>query len=209
MKIKHIAYPVFSLGAGKRVAIWTVGCNRRCKGCVSQNLQGFDSGYKISVAEVVEKIKNFKKLNLDLGVTISGGEPFLQSELSQLLKEINLLGIEDVLVYTGYTYEELKSIFPDFESDFQRYIGVLVDGEYIEELNDNKPLRGSSNQRIIFFKEFLMKKYASVLNGGRNFNFGESNDGTLDIYGIPPKGFLKNMQKDCLKKGVKYIYHNK
>lgn len=209
MKIKRIAYPVFSLGAGKRVAIWTVGCNRRCKGCVSQNLQGFDSGYKISVAEVVEKIKNFKKLNLDLGVTISGGEPFLQGELSQLLKEINLLGIEDVLVYTGYTYEELKLIFPGFESDFQRYIGVLVDGEYIEELNDNKPLRGSSNQRIIFFKEFLMEKYASVLNGGRNFSFGESNDGTLDIYGIPPKGFLRNMQKDCLKKGVKYVYPNK
>lgn len=204
MEIKRIAYPVYSLGAGGRAVIWTVGCNRRCNGCIAENLQNTDEACQMDVGEIVAKIKGYKKSNPDLGVTISGGEPFLQNDLPVLLKEINLLGIEDVLVYTGYTYEELQTAFPDFKNEYENFIGVLVDGRYVEELNDNKPLRGSSNQRIIFFKEFLMEKYADELKGQRKFNFETGEDGMLDIYGIPPKGFLENMQKNCLKKGVIY-----
>ena len=209
MEIKHVAYPVFSLGAGERIAIWTVGCNRRCKGCVSQNLQNSDNSCQISIEDIVAQIESYKKLNPNLGITISGGEPFLQSDLLVLLKRIRLIGIDDVLVYTGYTYEELQSIFPNFKVDYEKCIGVLVDGRYVEELNDNKPLRGSSNQRIIFFKEFLIEKYADELEGQRKFSVEMAKDGTLNIYGIPPKGFLENMQKKCLHKGVAYTHPKK
>ena len=49
-----------------------------------------------------------------------------------------------IWIYTGYLYEDLK----DFE--IMRYIDVLVDGPFIEELKDiSLQFRGSSNQRII------------------------------------------------------------
>ena len=209
MEIKRIAYPVLSLGPGERVAIWTVGCNHHCKGCIAQNLQNSDETYRTSLSDITAQIERYQTLNPNLGVTISGGEPFLQSDLQALLKAIHDMGIEDVLVYTGYTYEELLSLFPDFQRDFKPYIGVLVDGRYVEELNDNKPLRGSSNQRIIFLKESLIDKYNGELEGQRKFTVDTNADGTLDIYGIPPKGFLADMQKKCLKKGILYAHPKK
>ena len=204
MEIKRIAYPVLSLGAGERAVVWTVGCNHHCKGCIAGNLQAVGTGSRVSADDLTAQIAGYLALNPDMGVTISGGEPFLQSDLKLLLKAVSRLGIEDVLVYTGYTYEELLSVFPDFKTEYEPYIGILVDGRYVEELNDNKPLRGSSNQRIIFFKEFLLGKYDEELKGQRKFTVETNEDGTVDIYGIPPKGFLTDMQKLCLKKGILY-----
>lgn len=205
MLIKRIFYPVTCLGPNSRVGIWTAGCRHYCQGCVSKNLWDFDETLRVDTVEIVKQIAEYKLQNANLGVTISGGEPFLQDDLDKLLKEISELGIEDVLVYTGFTLEELNQIFPQFEQNYAKYIGVLVDGRYEESLNDNKPLRGSSNQRIIFFKQQLLMLYKEVLVGERKFQFDIVEDGKLTIYGIPPKGFLENISKECLKKGVIYI----
>ena len=204
MLIKHIHYPVTCLGPGNRVGIWTVGCCHGCKGCVSQNLWDFDTSKQIAVDGIVDEVAHYKASNADLGVTISGGDPFLQDDLPELLQRINALGIEDVLVYTGFTLEELLQKFPEFEQRYAQYIGVLIDGRYVEELNDNKPLRGSSNQRILFFKQSLLLRYQSVLSSERKFQFEVTQEGKLNVYGVPPKGFLDNISNDCLKKGVIY-----
>lgn len=182
-----------------------MGCCHRCVGCVSQNLWDFDESKRVDVASVINKVAEYKALHADMGVTISGGEPFLQDDLPELLQQINGLGIDDVLVYTGFTFEELLQKFPAFEERYSNYIGVLIDGRYVEELNDNKPLRGSSNQRILFFKPILISRYQEVLVGDRKFQFQVTEDGKLNVYGVPPKGFLDNISKDCLKKGVIYF----
>ena len=56
--------------------------------------------------------------------------------------------IQDILVYTGYTFEELKKNF--MSNDALKYIDVLLKGEYIDSLNEEGNLRGSSNQKYIF-----------------------------------------------------------
>ncbi len=47
-------------------------------------------------------------------------------------------------------------------------ISVLIDGEYIEELNDNSLLRGSSNQNIIILDEKKKDRYEYYLRTETN-----------------------------------------
>lgn len=134
------------LGPDSRFAIWVQGCRKRCKGCIAQSLQSFDGGQAISVAELAEEIL---KSGTD-GLTISGGEPFLQADaIAILLEKVKSARHElGVIIYSGMKYEELLE-----DSSAQKvldYTDLLIDGEYIQELDDNRAMRGSSNQRMIF-----------------------------------------------------------
>ena len=82
------------------------------------------------------------------GLTISGGEPFLQAPaLAKLIRQVRRQRDVGVIVYTGYRYEELPGL-PGGE-DLLAQIDLLIDGEYIKALDDHRGLRGSSNQRVI------------------------------------------------------------
>jgi anaerobic ribonucleoside-triphosphate reductase activating protein len=49
-----------------------------------------------------------------------------------------------VWLYTGYVYEEISDL------EVIKYVDVLVDGPYVDELRDTTlRWRGSSNQRVI------------------------------------------------------------
>ncbi|MCR5348362.1 MAG: radical SAM protein, partial [Bacilli bacterium] len=120
-------------------------------------------------------------------ITISGGEPFLQEELPFLLQCLREKGYEDIMVYTGFTYEEICAN-PAYAACLP-YLDVLVDGPYVEELNDDLPLRGSSNQRIIFLKPELEEEYAPCLKGSRRYQIEWVGENRINYYGIPRKGF--------------------
>ena len=50
----------------------------------------------------------------------------------------------------------------------EELITVLIDGPYIDELNDNKSsLRGSLNQEIIYFDKRYESNYKKYLSNGR------------------------------------------
>ena len=123
------------------------------------------------------------------GLTISGGEPFLQDkalhELIQLLRNEKDLG---VIMYTGYRLEDLA------DSLLIQDIDVLIDGEYKEELNDGFSLRGSSNQRI----HFLTERYKETLfldASIRKTELLHTFEGGLSLVGIPGKRDLTLMRK--------------
>ena len=88
------------------------------------------------------------------GVTISGGEPFDQpQQLNRLVTLLHAELTEDILVYTGYTLEQLQlRNCPDTNGVLDK-IAVLIDGAYVEELDDGVGLRGSSNQKIHAFRQ--------------------------------------------------------
>ena len=51
---------------------------------------------------------------------------------------------KDIWVWTGYEFEDLRDL------PVMKYIDVLVDGPFVEELRDLRlKYRGSSNQRVI------------------------------------------------------------
>ncbi len=137
------------LGSGERLAIWVQGCYKRCGNCIAKALQSTTGGELKSVAELAEEIM---ALDID-GISISGGEPFLQARgLAQLLRLVNEKRPElGVITYTGYLYEELKD--DEDAKLFLSQIDILVDGTYVEELDDGAPMRGSSNQRVLFLTD--------------------------------------------------------
>lgn len=150
ISLGRMYYPVKSLGPGNRVGIWMNGCNRSCSGCISPELQEYDSSKEVTVNELVQMIQLIEA-PID-GFTISGGEPFLNPEALNTLV-LSLVSIsDDILIFTGYKIEELNKLNDQAINSVLNTCAALIDGPYIKELNDNKGLRGSSNQRCLIFK---------------------------------------------------------
>lgn len=146
LRVGYIKNGTKALGPGWRFVIWTQGCLRRCKDCISPEHQPLDGGYLVDTRDLADQICASHSID---GITISGGEPFLQVEaLTDLLDKVKEVRPElTVLVFTGNQLEELTDA--DSKVLLSR-IDLLIDGEYISELNDGKGLRGSSNQRLHF-----------------------------------------------------------
>lgn len=134
-------------GEGIRFAIFFQGCLRRCKGCHNPATHALDGGKLVDTTALIDA---FKKNPLLTGITLTGGEPFLQIPAAlELAKAAKSSGL-DVWCYTGYTLENI----PPAASELLKNIDVLVDGEYIEELRDLElAFRGSKNQRVIDFRK--------------------------------------------------------
>lgn len=153
------------LGPGKRLIIWLQGCDRGCTGCQSTHFAKFlpFEDIQIKIDSLFEEAVQAECT----GITISGGEPFAQSNVIDYIVSLIKAHNEecnnkiDILVYTGYTYEEL---LPKYQNLLRR-IDVLIDGPFVNSLNDGKGLRGSSNQRMLFLtdkKEKLKPMYEDV-----------------------------------------------
>ena len=97
----------------------------------------------------------------------------------------------DILIYTGYRLEELRALNSESVNGILDSAAVVVDGAYIEDLNDNSVLRGSSNQQIHILNpdhEDLYRKYlANTQNQIQNFN---TVDGVVSV-GIHRKTFTR------------------
>lgn len=180
LSIARIYYPVTVLGPGKRIGIWVAGCNKNCLGCISPELKNEMNGRKMSTQEII-KVINLIGVIPD-GITISGGEPFLHPDsLLSLVMELKKI-TDDILIFTGFAYEELcKDVF---SLKVLENISVLIDGRYIQNLNDGIGLRGSSNQRIMCFRN--AEKYNGLENSTRNIQSVFYGDKLLSI-GIPKK----------------------
>lgn len=152
MRIKRICYPVRVLGPGTRVGIWVTGCSFGCPGCMSPELQDYHAGNEMDIPTILEMIGKIP--GPVEGVTISGGEPFEQTvQLHRLVTGLRQQFTEDIIIYTGYTLQQLKARkCPDTDGVLGQ-IAVLIDGTYRESKDDGKGLRGSSNQCIHIFRE--------------------------------------------------------
>lgn len=150
ISLGRMYYPVKTLGPGNRVGIWMNGCHRRCIGCISPELQIYDACKEITIDELMKMIQRIEA-PID-GFTISGGEPFLNPMALNALVQSLVSISDDILVFTGYTIEELRAQESEDVDSVLNTCAALIDGPYIRELNNNKGLRGSTNQRCLIFK---------------------------------------------------------
>lgn len=146
-------------GPGLRMVIWTQGCMHNCIGCHNPQTHSLCGGYEVDTKDIINTIKDLK---LQKGITLSGGEPFLQAEaLEEIAKEAKKYKL-DVWSYTGFTFEELlDKNNPHYLKNIKllNQIDVLVDGKFIENKKDiGLRFRGSSNQRIIDVQKSLKYK---------------------------------------------------
>lgn len=140
-------------GDGLRVVLWVAGCNHHCKGCHNPITWNENDGLLFD-----EKAKNeiFNLLDKDYisGITFSGGDPLMpcnREVVGKLICEISKkYPNKTIWLYTGYTFNEIKDL------PFIKNIDVIVDGEFVESLKDEKLLwKGSSNQKVINVKKSL------------------------------------------------------
>lgn len=136
-------------GKGIRMTIFTQGCPHRCEGCHNPQTHDFNGGHEITVGEIVDKVVRDPLLD---GITLSGGEPFMQpAPLAALCGAVHARGL-NVWTYTGFTLEELRekaAADPDTAALLDQ-TDVLVDGRFELSKRDLQLVfRGSSNQRVI------------------------------------------------------------
>ncbi len=140
-------------GPGIRYTIFVQGCPHRCPGCHNPQTHEFSGGYTADTEQLLEAVRSNPLLG---GVTFSGGEPFCQPEaLCALGREIKAMG-KHLMVYSGYTYEQLLEIGRKRPAvlELLELADLLVDGPYREEERDLTLLyRGSANQRVIDLKK--------------------------------------------------------
>jgi anaerobic ribonucleoside-triphosphate reductase activating protein len=142
-------------GPGLRAAIWVQGCLKRCQGCCNGQFLKIKPAELCQTSEIIERIKYAKQYYQIEGVTLLGGEPFLQAEgLAEIAEASQALGLS-VIVFTGHLQEELKDKEFKGASHLLAATDVLVDGEYeIENTENIRNWAGSTNQRFYYLTDF-------------------------------------------------------
>ena len=64
-------------GPGFRYTVFTQGCPHNCYGCHNPGTHDFNGGKYVKISKLAEDINKNPLLK---GVTISGGEPFMQAK---------------------------------------------------------------------------------------------------------------------------------
>ena len=140
-------------GSGLRTVLWVSGCEQHCPNCQNPQTHPKDSGIPFD-KEAEEELFESLKPDYIAGLTVTGGHPLEEynySEVLRLCKKCKqLFPNKTIWVYTGYTWEHIKDL------TIMKYIDVLVDGRFLEELADvNYPYAGSTNQKVIDVQKSL------------------------------------------------------
>lgn len=181
------------LGPYTRSAVWLQGCHRSCKGCMSGESRDLQGGRLVLIDDVYNSIAAVKDIE---GITVSGGEPFLQIDaLHELLQKIRRGTPLGGIIYTGYYLSELREMYnPKVDEILSGFVDILIDGPYIDELNDGKPLRGSQNQTVHFLTERYRDAAYLYDLSTRNVEMRVT-DRDMFFIGIPDRKTLSSWKK--------------
>ncbi len=147
-------------GPGVRSVIFMQGCPLRCACCHNPDTWDFSGGEEKSADELVQRVLRFKSYyGENGGVTVSGGEPLMQSEfLIELFQKLKKNGIHTSLDTSGCVLNEnVKKVLEytdlvllDFKytnaEDYLEYTGMDMERaqgflEYLESINKPTWLR--------------------------------------------------------------------
>ncbi|CAK0770790.1 anaerobic ribonucleoside-triphosphate reductase activating protein [Gammaproteobacteria bacterium] len=195
LRLHALAYPVTTLGPGRRAVLWVAGCRLDCPGCLAPELRHAETGRELPIARLALRLLT---LPLPLaGLTLTGGEPFDQTEALAILLEQVLPERPnwDVIAYSGYTLATLRR--PPTTTLLEK-VDVLVDGPYRADIPQDHPLAGSANQQVhglTMRGQAILSACAALPLGKAELGFGPSNKGLL-IGVIPPQ------QRNILHEGL-------
>lgn len=140
-------------GEGVRVTLWASGCSHHCKNCHNPETWNENVGQVFDYKAIQEIYNELSKPYIS-GLTLTGGDPLYSNNretIGDLVKEVKRrFPNKNIWLWTGYKWNEIKDL------TFIKYIDVLIDGEFIQDLyNPNLMWRGSSNQNVIDVKKSL------------------------------------------------------
>lgn len=142
---------MFVDGEGVRNSLYVSGCLFACEGCFNKAIQNFRYGTPYT-QELEDQIIEDLSHDYVQGLTLLGGEPFLNTEVClQLVRRVRATfgQTKDIWSWSGYTFEDLLLETED-KLELLHTIDILVDGRFeLSKRNLNLQFRGSSNQRIL------------------------------------------------------------
>ncbi len=139
MRINSINfYGSVSDGPGIRIVLFLQGCLKRCEGCHNSSTWDCEGGYLIDEEELFQTIVNKSPIKR---ITISGGEPLLQTDALEKLLYLLDKNNYDIALYTGYEKD-------DVPVDIMKYLSYLKTGEFRQQETTTVKYYGSNNQKF-------------------------------------------------------------
>ena len=176
-------------GPGVRSVIFMQGCPLRCVCCHNPDTWDFADGEEKSASELVDRVLRYRAyFGSEGGVTVSGGEPLVQSEfLTELFKELKHHSVHTCLDTSGCLLNESVKELLEL-TDL-----VLLDFKYTSE-EDYLKNTGMEMSRARAFLEYLESinkptwiRYVVIPN------LNDSDESVEKIFGL-------KKQFSCIKK---------
>lgn len=157
-KIAGIYWDDTAAAPGISLSVYFSGCHFHCPGCHNPEAQDFNYGEELTKEKIEEILYKLNKNGVTRKLSILGGEPLCKENRKAVCTLINICRevYPDLKIYiwTGYTIEELFEEQDSIIETILSNINCLIDGRYEQDKRDiTLPLRGSSNQRIIYLNE--------------------------------------------------------
>lgn len=194
------------LGPGCRAVVWFHGCSRGCPGCIAAEMNRSDEFEPYTPLQLADRVCAIEGIE---GITLSGGEPLDQpaDALAEFLRLVRTRTDLSIMLYTGYTLDELKRM--PGRAEIPGLLDILIDGPYRQELDHGELWRGSSNQTI----HMLTDRYAALSDelsraSGRPMEFDIMQSGVLRFTGVPPRDFRKKLEAELEKKQFDIHWEN-
>ena len=154
MRYNKIRKMDISNGPGVRVSIFMQGCTFNCKNCFNSETHDFNGGKEFTddTINIVLELCDNETIR---GLSILGGEPMHPKNIEGTTKLAKAFKKKypnkDLWIWSGFLFDKnLK------DKEVVKYVDVLVDGQYIDELhNPTLKWKGSSNQRVIDVQKSL------------------------------------------------------
>ena len=160
MKYNIVRKMDISNGPGVRVSVFMQGCEFHCKNCFNPETWNFENG-KDFTQGTIDEVLDLCDHDYIKGLSILGGEPMHPkniegtTKLAKAFKE--KYPNKNLWMWSGFKFDEnLK------DKEAMKYVDVLVDGRYVDEMHNPKlKWRGSTNQRVIDVQKSLKDKKIS------------------------------------------------
>lgn len=124
-------------GPGVRTVVFFQGCDLRCDGCQNPSTWDIAKGTETDTAELAELLR---REVVNKKITISGGEPLMQTEA--LIELVKMLPEFNIVVYTGHEMQ-------DVPEELLKHIDYIKTGAFDKALKTTvKPYVGSKNQQF-------------------------------------------------------------
>lgn len=138
-------------GPGMRSVVWLQGCRQNCAGCFNPLTHNVHGGRRMEVHHLYDLL--MENETSAEGISISGGEPFLQSEaLAELLGLLRKHSELSLLVFSGYELEEIQQ--NPLAAVCLDLADVLICGPYRKDLPPAyERFCSSANQRLILLTD--------------------------------------------------------
>jgi len=193
LNLAHAGITEEANGPGRRFTVWVQGCPLGCPGCFNPDLQPLVPRREVRPEELAREAADAGPWE---GVTLSGGEPFLQANaLATFLDQLRgCSGPFATIAFTGFRLGELRRRGRGAAALLTR-VDLLVDGRYRREHASQQPLRGSANQRLVALTpegDGLREQVERSPPAGCEVHIGGA--GEVILTGFPPEDLVRSVK---------------